>query len=83
LTLLIIGGGRQARSPGAFLVAEVAFVTILLVAAILVVTSFVVVTTADPGFDRRDVMMIDVARGISQTAPVRLTEGPDLATEMR
>lgn len=60
----VIGGRRQARSLGAFLVAEVAFVTILLVATTLVVTSFVVVTTADLGFDRRDVMTIDVSKSL-------------------
>lgn len=54
----VIGGRRQQRSLGAFLVAEVAFVTILLVATTLAVTSFIVVTTADLGFDRHDVMTI-------------------------
>ena len=57
----VIGGRRQQRSLGGFLVAEVAFVTILLVATTLAVTSFVVVTTKDLGFDRHDVMTIYVS----------------------
>jgi hypothetical protein len=40
----------------AFLVADVAFVSILLVTTTLVVTSFVAIVTADLGFDRRNVM---------------------------
>lgn len=57
-------GGRQTRSLGAFLVGEVAFVTVLLVATILVVTSFVAVTTADLGFDRHDVMTMYVSKSL-------------------
>jgi putative ABC transport system permease protein len=64
----VIGGRRQQRSLGAFLVAEVALVTILLVATTLVVTSFIVVTTADLGFDRHDVMTIDVSKPMQDVA---------------
>jgi putative ABC transport system permease protein len=64
----VIGGRRQQRSLGAFLVAEVAFVTILLVATTLAVTSFVVVTTADLGFDRQDVMTISVSNPMPDVA---------------
>jgi putative ABC transport system permease protein len=54
----VIGGRRSARSLGAFLVAEMAFVSLLLVATTLVVTSFVAITTMDLGFDRRNLMSI-------------------------
>jgi predicted permease len=64
----VIGGRRQAQSLAAFLVAEVAFVTVLLVATTLLVTSFVLVTTADLGFDRHDVMTIDVSKSV-QSVP--------------
>ena len=60
----VIGGRGQMRSLGAFLIAEVAFVTVLLVATTLVITSFVIVSTADLGFDRRDVMTFDVAKSL-------------------
>jgi predicted permease len=60
----IIGGRRQERSLAAFLMAEVAFVTVLLVATTLAVASFVLVTTADLGFDRRNVMAIEVSKSL-------------------
>ncbi len=47
-------GGSRWRS--AFLVAQVAFVGLLLVATTLFVTSFVRVTTADLGFERRNLL---------------------------
>jgi predicted permease len=64
----VIGGRRQAQALGAFLVAEVAFVTVLLVATTLVVTSFVLVTTADLRFNRHDAITIDVSRSV-QSVP--------------
>jgi predicted permease len=64
----VIGGRRQGRSLGVFLVAEVAFVTVLLVATALIVTSFVMVTTADLGFDRRNVVTLAVVKEVDQNA---------------
>jgi putative ABC transport system permease protein len=54
----VIGERRGDRSLAAFLVAEIAFVCVLLVATTLVVTSFVLVATADLGFNRENVMTI-------------------------
>jgi putative ABC transport system permease protein len=58
----LIGGQRQARSLGAFLVAEVAFVAVLLVVTTLVVASFVAITTMDLGFERRNVIALFVEK---------------------
>lgn len=68
--------GPRQRSLGAFLVAEVAFVTVLLVSSTLIVTSFVVVTTADLGFDRRDVITFSVSNPLEA---VPKTDRPDAA----
>jgi predicted permease len=64
----VIGGRRRDRSLSAFLVADVAFVCVLLVATTLVVTSFVMVTTADLGFDRHNVMTIEYRRALTALA---------------
>ena len=58
----IIGGRRVDRSLGAFLVAEVAVVSLLLVAATLVVRSFIAITTADLGFERRNLATVSYMR---------------------
>jgi predicted permease len=50
------GSRRQHRALSAFLVAEIALVCLFLVATALIVASFVRVTTADLGFDRRGLM---------------------------
>lgn len=64
----VIGGRRRTRSLGAFLVAEMAFVSALLVATTLVVTTFVLITTADLGFDRRNLMAFGVQKSF-ETVP--------------
>jgi putative ABC transport system permease protein len=64
----LIGGGRRDRSLSVFLVANIALVTVLLVASTLVVTSFRLITTADLGFDRRDVMSIWFQRPVDGVA---------------
>ena len=62
-TLKGTGGGvlsdrLRARWLSGFLVANVAFVCMLLVASTLVVASFVRVTTADLGFDRHNIVRL-------------------------
>jgi putative ABC transport system permease protein len=58
----LIGGRRADRSLTAFLVAEVTVVCVLLVATTLVVRSFLLITTADLGFDRKNVVAINYER---------------------
>lgn len=60
----IIGGHRRDRSLGAFLVAEVSLVCVLLVASTLVIATFIIVTTRDLGFDRRNLVAIDYQRSL-------------------
>jgi predicted permease len=50
-----VGAGRL-RSFKTFLIVEMTFVSILLVASALLITSFIRITTADLGFDRRNVV---------------------------
>ena len=64
----VIGGRRRDRSLSAFLVADVAFVSVLLVATSLVVTTFILVSTADLGFDRRNVMTLGYERLLNEVA---------------
>ncbi len=60
------GGGRSHnRALGGFLVANVAFVCVLLVATALIVTSYVLITTADLGFDRSRVMLLGFERSVA------------------
>jgi predicted permease len=72
VTLMKSGGGavvgerRRRRSLGAFLVAEVSFISVLLVATTLVVTSFLIVTTADLGFDRRNLMWVQFSQSLKE-----------------
>jgi putative ABC transport system permease protein len=65
----LIGGRRVDRPLAAFLVAEVTAVCILLVAATLVIRSFVLITTADLGFDRRNVFTIGYQRSVKEIPP--------------
>jgi predicted permease len=58
----LIGGRRENRVMRRLLVGEVAFITVLLVAATLTIATFVLVTTADLGFDRRHVATIGWSR---------------------
>jgi predicted permease len=64
VTFLKAGGsvtgasGKRRRPLLVLLVAEIAFVTTILVATLLVVTSYVLVSTADLGFDRRSVFAV-------------------------
>jgi putative ABC transport system permease protein len=64
----IVGGRRRDRTLAAFLVADISIVCILLVATTLVVASFVFLTTADLGFDRRNVMRLDYLRYLTDIA---------------
>jgi putative ABC transport system permease protein len=64
----VVGGGRRDRALSAFLVADVAFVCILLVGTTLVVASYRFITTADLGFDRRHVMSIWFQRSFAGVA---------------
>ena len=61
----IIGDRRRYRALSAFLVADLAFVCVLLTATALVVTSYVLITTADLGFDRQNVMRLSYRRSIA------------------
>jgi predicted permease len=54
-----VGAGRS-RSFKTFLVVEMTFVSVLLVASALLVTSFIRITTADLGFDRRNVVTYSI-----------------------
>jgi predicted permease len=60
----LVGGQRVDRSLRAFLVAEITVVCILLVATTLVVRSFILITTADLGFDRQNVITIAYERSL-------------------
>ena len=57
------------RCHGTLLVAEVAFICVLLVATTLFVASFVRVTTADLGFDRSRLVSLGQLRGYSGAVP--------------
>ncbi len=62
----VMGSRRRDRALTAFLVADVAFVCVLLVATTLVVTTFIRITTADLGFDRQNVMKLTFRRPITE-----------------
>jgi predicted permease len=70
----LIGGRRVDRSLAAFLVAEVTVVCVLLVATTLVVSSFILITTADLGFDRQNVITITYERP--------LKDGPETSRQV-
>lgn len=61
---MTLGVGRR-RWRSAFVIAEVAFVSVLLVGASLVISSFIRVTTADLGFDRSNLLFVSGATGVS------------------
>jgi hypothetical protein len=58
-------GPQRSRVFGAFLAANVAFVCALVLAALLVVTTFVRITTADLGFDREQVVYFPYQRSFA------------------
>ncbi len=58
----LTGGRRREQALNAFLVADVAFVCVLLVATTLIIASFLRVLTADLGFDGENVMEIGFVR---------------------
>jgi predicted permease len=60
---------RPARGRAMLLIAEIAFVGILLVATTLFVGSFVRVMRADLGFDRSNLVFIPQVRGFPGTVP--------------
>lgn len=65
----IVSNGRsRRRSLSTLLVAEVAMVTTILVATLLVVASYVLVSTADLGFDRRDVLAFGYSQDLQGVA---------------
>jgi predicted permease len=61
-------GPRRTRAFGAFLAADVAFVCALALAALLVVTTFVRIMTADLGFDREDVVYFHYQRSFASVS---------------
>jgi predicted permease len=63
----IVGGRRVHRTLATFLIGELTVVCVLLVATSLVVRSFVLITTADLGFERRNVVSIDYHRDATGT----------------
>jgi predicted permease len=58
---------RRYRALSGFVVAQITVVCVLLVATALVVTSFILVTTADLGFDRRNLMTVTYQRQLDGT----------------
>jgi putative ABC transport system permease protein len=58
----LISGRHVDRWLGAFLVAELAVVSVLLVATTLAVSSFILIAKSDLGFDRQNLMTIDYER---------------------
>jgi predicted permease len=77
------GGRARQLALRSFLTANVAFVSVLLVVAALVVTSYVIVTTADLGFDRRNVMLVSYSRSLKDLPPsARLTAAASLRDEV-
>jgi predicted permease len=54
----VVGGRRRNRLLASLLAGDVALVTVLLIAATLVISTFVILTTKDLGFDRRNVASI-------------------------
>jgi predicted permease len=64
-----VGGRARQLALRSFLTANVAFVSVLLVVAALVVTSYVIVTTADLGFNPRNLMLVGYSRSLKQVPP--------------
>jgi putative ABC transport system permease protein len=79
----VVGGRRVDRSLAAFLVTEVSVVCVLLVAATLVVRSFVEVTATDLGFVRHDTATIPFVREATATTEAsRHSEGATLRNQL-
>lgn len=72
-TRTIAGVGRR-RLRDALVVAEVAFVAVLLVAMALFVTSFVRITHADLGFERQNLVAFDLSIRTGGKTPVEQAE---------
>lgn len=67
----ITGGRRPSRILAALLVADIAFVCALLVATTVVVASFVLLTSADLGFDRRNLLSISFTHSLQEVPSAR------------
>lgn len=79
----IIGSRRTNRALSVFLGLDMAIVSVLLVATVLVVTSFVLITTADLGFERQNVMAISYQRDLSEVpAPARAASAATLRNQL-
>jgi putative ABC transport system permease protein len=79
----IVGGRRIDRSLAAFLVVEVTTVCVLLVAATLIVRSFIEVTTTELGFERANVATVEYMRPSSAASQEALRiEGSILRQEL-
>jgi putative ABC transport system permease protein len=78
----LVGGRRRDRALNTFLVADIAFVSVLLIAAALIVTSFWRVTAMDLGFNPARIMVVGYERrfggGKEAEAAATVTFGTDL-----
>ncbi|ODS58715.1 MAG: hypothetical protein ABS36_04090 [Acidobacteria bacterium SCN 69-37] len=70
---MTLGIGRR-RWRSVFVIAEVAFVSLLLVGATLIISSFVRVTTADLGFDRSNLLFVSGETGVEAADTVVAVE---------
>ena len=70
-----VGGRRQARLRGAFLVVEVALSLVLLICAGLLLRSFEKVASVDPGFEPAGVLTAEI--------PLAKARHPDKAAQLR
>ncbi len=68
----VVGDRRVDRSLGVLLIAEVAFVCVLMVGTTLAVRTFVHVATMDLGFDRRNVVGVSYVRSVSDVPAEKL-----------
>lgn len=68
-----LGGRRRLRTLKTLLTAEMAFVTTLLVASTLLITSFIRVSTVDLGFDRHDVVTASFYKDLRSVPPAGQT----------
>jgi putative ABC transport system permease protein len=79
----LVGGRRRDRALNTFLVADIAFVSVLLIAAALIVTSFWRVTAMDLGFNPARIMVVGYERRFGAVskeaeAAATVTFGTDL-----
>jgi predicted permease len=65
----VLGGTRRNRVLAGLLAGDVALVTVLLVAATLVVSTFVFLTRKDLGFDRQNVATIYILQPLGDVQP--------------